>query len=498
LPGIVLLAAALRLYRLGALSFWLDEVDTLYAGLYRVFLHPPLFPTLTALWSHLGRSEGWLRLLSVFFGVGAVYFAYRLASSMAGREAGLWAAGLMAVSPPAVYYSRELRMYVAMVALGLVSWECWFGWLELGGRRRWLAAGLLQAALLYTHNYALFLVAGQALSALVAPPRWRSLRRAGASLALAGVVYLPYFRVFLFYARRMARAQFWAPRVDLGVLAHTWRVLTSSYECGLWHRRVLGLLIALLVLRGLVGRGGRRVRWLLVFGVLVPVGLAALNSILLPTSLYVARYLLFVVGPLLVVAGVGLAELPGRVKPAVGAAVAALSFWAIGYQYANVFAGGDVLEARPRKDYRGAAEYILERWQPGDVVGTTCESGSLPLWYYLTWRGGRPHGYQFDLEGTYRELFRRKYDVDEIIARYPFIAPVEIEEAVRGARRIWLYASQWNIGQNPADPFYRHRIAVTRWLALRYRMLDYRQFYGVDVYLFDPAGPPEPEMVPIR
>jgi uncharacterized membrane protein len=78
--------------------------------------HPPLFFCLMHQWiGYLQGSEHSLRWqvrsLSALFGVGAIAIMYILNRVAFSHKAGLWAAGLMAVSPFAVYLSQEARHY---------------------------------------------------------------------------------------------------------------------------------------------------------------------------------------------------------------------------------------------------------------------------------------------------------------------------------------------------------------------------------------------------
>jgi uncharacterized membrane protein len=78
--------------------------------------HPPLFFCLMHQWmGYLQGSEHSLRWqvrsLSALFGTGAIAIMYILNRVAFSHRAGLWAAGLMAVSPFAVYLSQEARHY---------------------------------------------------------------------------------------------------------------------------------------------------------------------------------------------------------------------------------------------------------------------------------------------------------------------------------------------------------------------------------------------------
>src|SRR3990172_3840529 len=96
LYAILVLALALRLSGLGQ-SFWLDEAaqviesarplsEQLYIP---ADFWPPLYHVLLHFWMYGGRSEAWLRLLSVSFSVATVYLTYKIAQKLAGEKVAL-------------------------------------------------------------------------------------------------------------------------------------------------------------------------------------------------------------------------------------------------------------------------------------------------------------------------------------------------------------------------------------------------------------------------
>ena len=115
---ILLLAVALRIYRLDAQSIWYDEGLSIQIArqdpaqaitLSAMTDHPPLHTLLLGIWMRLaGESDFVVRYFSVFCGVLVVALTYTLGKRYDER-AGLIAAGLMAIAPLAVYYSQETR-----------------------------------------------------------------------------------------------------------------------------------------------------------------------------------------------------------------------------------------------------------------------------------------------------------------------------------------------------------------------------------------------------
>ena len=177
LLALILLAFALRIYRLDGQSLWYDEGVTAQVaaqGLSELTrwtaddIQPPLYYVLVAAWMRLaGRSEWALRFPSALFGALTVPLLYVLGRRLFHRRAALLAALLATLSPLYVYYSQEARMYTLLTFLGALAAYLLLRLLgERGTARRrglWAAFALTAIAALYTHYFAAFLLAAFAL-----------------------------------------------------------------------------------------------------------------------------------------------------------------------------------------------------------------------------------------------------------------------------------------------------------------------------------------------
>ena len=82
--------------------------------------HPPLFILLLHFWRVLGTSELWLRLPSVLAGTAFCWMFYKWLTKAAGGLAGLIGLLFVALLPPIVVLSAEVRQYALLLAF-LVS-----------------------------------------------------------------------------------------------------------------------------------------------------------------------------------------------------------------------------------------------------------------------------------------------------------------------------------------------------------------------------------------
>jgi hypothetical protein len=217
LPAILLVAFALRLYRLGDMNIWWDEGLAIWAvrkSLLETTLwtaqdvHPPLyFWTLWAWVRLVGESEFAARFISVICGVLTVAVAYVLGRRLGGRRVGLLGALLLALSRFHVWWSQEMRMYVLAALAATVTLYAAARWLEEErecARHTWLVGYILGAtASLYTIYMAVLapLVAnGYALLALLRIPRarrWRAVARWSAAQAVVLLLLVPWLALAL-------------------------------------------------------------------------------------------------------------------------------------------------------------------------------------------------------------------------------------------------------------------------------------------------------------
>jgi mannosyltransferase len=124
---VMLLAVALRFFRIGYQSLWADEGNTAAMGgrsLAEISaraaadIHPPGYYWLLSLWTRIfGDSEFALRSLSAVWGILTVWLVYQIVSRLFDRRTALLAAFFAAINPFLIYYSQEARMYAQLAAL---------------------------------------------------------------------------------------------------------------------------------------------------------------------------------------------------------------------------------------------------------------------------------------------------------------------------------------------------------------------------------------------
>jgi mannosyltransferase len=385
--GFAALIGASLLVRTGDLDtgFWIDEGLSVgiadrplleIPGILRQDGSPPLYYMLLGLWLPLaGHGEVATHWLSLAFALACVPAAWWALRAPFGRRAAWMAAVLAALNPFLTSYAQETRMYSMVVLLGLLVCGAFLRALIME-RGRWSAAlGVALAALLYTHNWALFFGAACVLAWLAL--MWTSggrrrralLRNGSVAFGLAGLLYLPWVPTTVFQAAHTGAP--WALRPPPSALPAVFeRLLGSTAQYALLLSAGAGLAAVLRRRSGGVGstRFGveqRAVAALIAIGVATML-IAWLSSQFSPA--WALRYLAVGVAPLLAVAAIGLARAGGLGLAGLG--VVAL-LWA-----------GDDPPAE-KSNVRDISEALAPAVRPGDLVVSTQPEQIPVLDYYL-------------------------------------------------------------------------------------------------------------------
>jgi hypothetical protein len=379
--GLTLLAAALRLAAFDE-SFFGDELFThlistrpdlhaVFAGVKsNLEISPPLFFVVAWLFGKLGDPFVWLRIPSLVAGVATVPLVYLLGLRTVGRTAALAGTALFALSPFAIFYATEARAYALMTLLVVLSTLALLRALETNERRWWVALALLEAAAMYSHYTAVFVLAAQAgWAALTHRERLRGLLLSAGAAVLLFAPWLPYM-VDDSNAPNQAIIGALEPFGSATVARNVGRLVDGGPFARITDLPgtpafvLLGLAALIAIaghawLRRPVGRDWLREPAALIalLALAAPVG-AALYS-MLSDDLFVARNLISSL-PYLALAFAALVLSLPRVfaAPALGLALAALAIGAAG-----------TLESDTRRPaYEEAGAFVESRARPGDVV----------------------------------------------------------------------------------------------------------------------------------
>jgi len=390
LAALTCAALVLRLWRIGFQSLWRDETDAIafatqpFGDLLRMFLTPgengPLYFLALRPWlAAFGESEAALRSFSALAGAALIPLMFWLGNRLFGKRAGWIAATLAAVSPYAVWYSQEGKMYawVALLAAGIFA--CFWIGLETGSRRAWAGYVILTMLSPFVHYLTALLIPTFALVFLAGLRRWRPHARGYlVSLALIALPYLPFaawqlpvwlsgFRTghpFVPFPRALASVlfgfsegvrpldTFWALVPFLLCLLAAWGLSNATANGRESSRMAPDIRVHSRYSR-LLSVASCTIWWAAPF--------LLLFAISLRSPLFVERYLITTLPAFLLLVAAGLDSLLRRSRWIGILTTAAILL---------VFLRGVWVQAtQPLKpDMRAAAQYVCPRLSPGDAV----------------------------------------------------------------------------------------------------------------------------------
>jgi 4-amino-4-deoxy-L-arabinose transferase-like glycosyltransferase len=241
---LLLLTTGLRIYRVGAKSLWIDEINQLQISRLpfweipgEVVHHysPPLDYMVEHFSARLVSADAAARIHSVVFGSLAGVLILALGVRWFDRGTTLLSLAMLAVNPSLVQNAQEGRMYSLAVCCVLFSTICFLLVLEKPSLRRWLLYGFSVTVSGYTHYFCLLVFPAHVVIIVWEAVRTRrgkgDLRRWlwGAALAYGGafLLFLPWLSAVMTQVSRTGgQGIFYALPPAFGSL---WRALSYFF-----------------------------------------------------------------------------------------------------------------------------------------------------------------------------------------------------------------------------------------------------------------------------
>lgn len=491
LSGLLGIAFGLRIYNLGAPTFWLDEaisafiankglVDIIAYTRSQPFEHPPFYYILLSFWATLaGRSELALRFFSLFWGLLFPPLLYRFTRRFFDSQVALWAMVIAAFSPFALAYSREARMYTLVMFLSLLSVYLWLQAVESNRATWWAAYVFANLIGLSTHYYFSLVILAQVLFLAW---RWRRFRQAWGRFALCQAFMLVPLLLWLLSSggpsSTVRQALSYGP-IAQRYVEDIFRV-TVDLTLGNIVFRPLGLVDYLLplgpltvLLVGVFLWSGARiipfdgsrittveVRLFLTLFLIV----ACLAAFLFPYR-FASRYLSIAFVSLCIILALGIIQLQWKGPLTVGLGLLLLgAAFIYGAQGSLAFA---------KSMYGTMMQEINTKGQPGNGIVLSGPGQWVLFEYY--YHGSLPH-YYIPVTGPYYYTgdFTRIYlPISKVFASDQEIART-LEAILARHRQVWLVLFEaWN-----ADPENK----VERWLN-QHAYQAYKKWFGHDIQL---------------
>ena len=387
---ILLLATGLRLYQLDTESLWGDEIysirDTISgAGLPPNNLVRPTYFVFLRFWMLFGVGDAWLRGLSVLCDLGSVWLIFLLGYRLCNKATGLLAALLFALSPLAINYAQEVRMYALGTFLGLVGTLAFVHALKRPTASfiwEWAGARFLMILTLPLSVTLLMVDAGLLLLKFRRQPQ--ILFTFGKFLLLIGVLWAPSFivttQVTSSFMSDWATLQ---PRPSLisfsGMLTRftTWPLtpppLLKQFEwLYTWFFKGYAIILTALVAAPLLSKKRSLSLGCLAAWTFLP-QVAVFIVSHLSSSLWVERYLLFTIPYALILIAVGFIHLWKR-QQTLALSLALVYLLAVSSGLVRSYT------MMQRHDWRSVVQMVSANQKPSDVIAIS--GSAVPFDYY--------------------------------------------------------------------------------------------------------------------
>lgn len=433
---VVVVGTALRFFRLGTKSFWLDEAAS--AVLARVDRHVfvgamihrqanmILYYLLLRGWIRLGSGEFVIRCLSVVAGVAAIPAIYLLGRRFFGPKAGRVAALLLSVHAFHIKYSQEARAYSLFMLLAVMSSLFFLRSLEQPSRKNWAAYVVVSSLMVYAQVFGGWVLLAQWSSLLLLRREihWKQFLFSAAAICFL-ISPLAYCLFFVSDRSQL----YWLTKPSLRDLYNFCFDMTGDGG-------PLLLLAYLALVLGGVGAFVSRLRsqsasldtwkhWFLLIWLILPVALVLAISLRWPA--FVPRFLIFCVPPLVLLVADGLTRVRSRVLFSTTLMILLGLSLSGAYSYYRGRADDEHTD-----DWRDATRYILSQAEAGDAVLFSYSEERLAFDEYRR---------QFHMTGSPIHEYPEETDLELLTRRPSRPSPELLGNIVAGCRRVWVISA---------------------------------------------------------
>jgi mannosyltransferase len=476
--GLVLLAictvtGVLGLFRVGSKGVWHDEAFSeamarldlsslwsatvpreAFSGLYFVLLH---------LWLRLGDSETWLRLPSAICGILAAWVLFVVTRRLFGQRTATIAGVLLACNAFFVRYEQEARSYTLALLAVLLATYALVRAVDQPSRGHWITYTAAGAFAIYAHFFAALVIAAHLLSLLLFRPNRLRTWNTWMGCGFMAILVAPLALVMTLNNELQRRA--FIPRPTLRSLPLLFLELTGAQGMSRSGRLLLlayflaccvGLLAtARAVLT--VHEARREGLWPLAL-VMMWLGVPVLGSLAmsLVQPVFLARYLIIALPPLIILASIGISTLTTPSRALAVVVIVALSALSLHSYY--------TADYKNEEDWRRATAYVLANSRPGDQALFLTRYGRRPFEYYA-----RSHVELSRLAPVYPAVAWGEYP--PVIGDVKFEGATGAVKQLRGDRRVWAVLLWNGFGAR-----HEEGLTVEKVLNQHYQTADRRRF----------------------
>ena len=405
---IFLLGLVLRIYDLDNESLWYDEAFSVSISnlgplkiIETVFNlgiegNPPLYYLILHYWMMaFGDSEFSLRFMSVLFGLASILAVYALGKLLFNKNTGIIAALILAVSLFDVKYSQEARGYTLLTFLTITSF---YSLVKLTSKKSLIHSVIYlisSTLILYTHFYAIFIIAAQNIFCLTL---FVMHRKAGEItfrkwILLQVVIFIAFIPglIKLLYLKATVEQSFWISKPTINIITK----YLDRYT-GLTYLLIIFAVFALISIISFtklnISKGLRSKFWslenynpelgisigsriyLLMLWFLFPIAIPVIYSIV-STPMFTVRYAIIAVASSYILVSYGISGFKSKWAVfAAGLIILALSMPTLQGYYSRI----------GKPDWRGVMAEIEKNAAYGELLVIQPAMGYLPIKYYQT------------------------------------------------------------------------------------------------------------------
>lgn len=339
--AILILAAGIRFTGLAERDFWYDEAFTGVAikenfhDMIQMIIndvHPPLYYlSLKVFASFFNYSVFGIRLFSAVFGVLSIWALYILAKELFDVKVARYAALIAAISPFAIQYSQEARMYTMLVFFILVSAYFFVKGLHTGDIKYYILWGFFTGLSMLTHYmgvifsslyYIVFVVWGINISyekiTAIGDKKKKAIeffkklipsKELLSGIGIAFLVFLPWLKIFIHHVMAKGTNLSWVKPASLGDIIITIQTFLFGTGLGEWSsgmpqpselhgiahisiRMILAMLLVMSITYAMRRNRKEKVASILIFSIGFMLVVYLLSATLPEQQYFVARYLL--------------------------------------------------------------------------------------------------------------------------------------------------------------------------------------------------------------
>lgn len=473
---ITILGAVLRFHGITAKSFWLDEGFSVeiarlswpqfWRKLWSREANMGLYYFLLHFWLLMGKSEAFIRGLSVLASVATIPALYALGSRLYGRTTALLAAWLLCLSAFHVRYAQEARGYAFVAFFATLATWLFVRNLQEPATARWRLYALAGAFTVYSHFYGGLVILAHGVSLLFlrrAAIPWRKVAW-GFGLFLGLLV-----PVGLFILRKGTDPIDWLPPLTFSDLIKYGVSFSGNFGGILLVLDTFVIGAAVLNSSNVLGdhdNGYETWRcFLVVLWLFVPVGMLLAASIWHPVIF--ARFLTPFLPAFMLLVAAGITRFrPAALAWAFGVAISICSLLGILSYYKMDFDVG-------REDWRSASQYILSHAQAGDSVIFYPGIAEKPFNFYR-WQASSP--------SPWPESVPRCKETNATGKELVVIPGTRLLSAPVPGDRVWFVLLFFT---NPSATSKMEGFAVRDWLSTGRHRIEVKNFSPIRIVLFE-------------